>query len=110
MARFSIGCAIWSYSGWVGELFPEQSKPADFLRLYSQRFPAVEGNTTFYAIPDEGTVAKWVKETPEGFRFCPKIPKDLSHLGLLAPSLPGSLSFLTRMKGLGSRLGTTLLQ
>jgi uncharacterized protein YecE (DUF72 family) len=110
MARFSMGCAIWSFSGWVGDLFPAQSKSADFLRLYGQRFTAVEGNTTFYATPDESTVAKWRNETPSGFRFSPKLPKDLTHVGLLRPSLPNALQFLQRMQGLQDRLGTTMLQ
>ncbi len=29
--RFHIGCAIWAYKDWVGELFPLGSKSADFL-------------------------------------------------------------------------------
>jgi uncharacterized protein YecE (DUF72 family) len=110
MARFSLGCAIWSFPGWVGALFPLQSKPADFLRLYGQRFTAVEGNTTFYATPEEATVIKWRSETPAGFRFSPKIPKALTHTGLLRPVLPAALQFLQRMQGLQDRLGTMMLQ
>jgi uncharacterized protein YecE (DUF72 family) len=46
--RFYIGCAVWAYKDWVGELFPPGSKSADFLSLYSRRLTTVEGNTTFY--------------------------------------------------------------
>jgi uncharacterized protein YecE (DUF72 family) len=48
MAHFYIGCAIWGYKDWVGDLFPPGSKSADFLALYSRRLTTVEGNTTFY--------------------------------------------------------------
>ena len=45
---FYIGCAIWGYKDWVGDLFPPGSKSGDLLALYSRRLTTVEGNTTFY--------------------------------------------------------------
>jgi hypothetical protein len=48
MAHFYIGCAVWAYKDWLGELFPAGSKSSDFLSLYSSRLTTVEGNTTFY--------------------------------------------------------------
>jgi uncharacterized protein YecE (DUF72 family) len=107
---FRIGCAIWAYKGWVGELFPQKTRSTDFLNLYSRRFTCVEGNTTFYSIPDRDTVNRWKEETPPGFEFCPKLPKTLTHNGLLAPSLPGALDFLELMQGLGDRLGVLFAQ
>lgn len=94
----------------MGELFPPQSRPADFLRLYSQRLTAVEGNTTFYAIPDRKTIARWVEETPSGFKFCPKLPRELTHQRSLQPSITGTLQFLKLMQGLGDRLGPIFAQ
>lgn len=108
--EFWLGCAIWAYKDWVGELFPAGSRAADFLHLYSRRFTAVEGNTTFYSIPDAETVARWAAATPEGFKFCPKLPKALTHHGLLAPTIPDTLAFLQRMQGLGNRLGVIFAQ
>jgi uncharacterized protein YecE (DUF72 family) len=110
MSSFFLGCAIWSYPAWVGELFPRGSKPGDFLSLYSRRFTAVEGNTTFYAIPSAETVEKWAAEAPDSFRFCPKIPREQSHSGLIAPRLLEARAFLERMQLLGVRLGPMLLQ
>jgi len=108
--NFHLGCAIWAYKGWLGELFPSDSRAADFLHLYSRRFTTVEGNTTFYSIPDADTVQRWAAETPDGFKFCLKLPKSLTHNGLLQPSLPGTLAFLERMGGLGDRLGPLFAQ
>ena len=107
---FHLGCAIWAYKGWLGELFPLDSRAADFLHLYSRRFTAVEGNTTFYSIPDAETVKRWARETPDGFKFCLKLPKSLTHNGLLQPAVPGTRAFLTKMQGLGDRLGPFLAQ
>ena len=49
MAKIYIGCAVWGYKDWLGELFPAGSKSAESLSLYSRRLTTVEGNTTFYA-------------------------------------------------------------
>ncbi len=108
--NFFLGCAVWSYKGWVGDLYPADSRQADFLRLYSRRLTAVEGNTTFYAVPDRETVAKWAADTPPGFAFCPKLPRDLTHKNILQPSIPGALQFLEQMQGLGDCLGPIFAQ
>ncbi len=108
--NFRLGCAVWSYKGWVGDFYPQGSRAAEFLALYSQRLTTVEGNTTFYAVPDRDTVARWAAETPPGFEFCLKLPRDLTHKGLLKPSIPGALSFLEQMRGLGDRLGPIFAQ
>ncbi|MBE9046240.1 DUF72 domain-containing protein [Pleurocapsales cyanobacterium LEGE 10410] len=108
--NFYLGCAIWSYKDWVGELYPPKSKSQDFLNLYSRRFTTVEGNTTFYAVPSQATIEKWRGQTPPGFKFCPKLNRQITHQGLLSPRIPDALSFLSRMSGLGDRLGTIFIQ
>lgn len=108
--NFRLGCAVWSYKGWIGDFYPQGSRPNQFLHLYSQRLTTVEGNTTFYATPDGDTVARWAAETPPGFQFCLKLPRNLTHQGLLQPSISGALSFLEQMRGLGDRLGPIFAQ
>ncbi|KAM3100843.1 DUF72 domain-containing protein [Phormidesmis sp. 146-35] len=107
---FKVGCAIWAYKGWVGDLFPRGSRSTDFLNLYSRRFTTVEGNTTFYSIPDAETVSRWAQETPPGFEFCLKLPKIFTHKGRLEPAIADSLKFLNHMQGLGDRLGPLFAQ
>lgn len=107
---FFLGCAVWAYKGWIGDLYPPESRPADYLRLYSRRFTAVEGNTTFYAVPEAEIVARWVAETPPGFAFCLKLPRDVTHQRVLQPSIPGALQFLQQMSSLGDRLGPFFAQ
>jgi uncharacterized protein YecE (DUF72 family) len=105
-----IGCAIWAYKGWVGDLFPPGSRSADFLHLYSQRFATVEGNTTFYSIPDTATLQRWTAATPDTFQFCLKLPRSLTHSGPLVPHLASTLQFIQAMAALGPRLGPFLAQ
>jgi uncharacterized protein YecE (DUF72 family) len=110
LQNFFLGCAVWACKDWVGDFYPSDSRQGDFLRLYSRRLTAVEGNTTFYAIPTAETVERWVEDTPPGFVFCPKLPRDLTHKNMLQPAIPGALQFLERMRGLGDRLGPIFAQ
>lgn len=107
---FAIGCAIWAFKGWVGELFPSESRASDFLRLYAQRFLTVEGNTTFYSIPNAETVQRWAADTPEAFQFCLKLPRSFTHSGLLQPQHEPIQRFVEQMQGLGTRLGPLFAQ
>jgi uncharacterized protein YecE (DUF72 family) len=108
---FKIGCAIWAYKGWVGNLFPVGSSPSRFLQLYSQRLSTVECNATFYSIPSPEALMRWVKETPPNFEFCPKLPRIFTHEGALQPKIEAALQFIKLMQGLGSeRLGAIFAQ
>ena len=107
---FYSGCPIWSFKGWVGNFYPEGTKPADYLREYSRRVTTIEGNTTFYAVPSKTTIETWVESTPETFRFCPKVPKAVSHEGKLADNIDKALGFVEVMGQLGERLGPMFLQ
>lgn len=107
---FYIGCPLWGYKEWVGNFFPAHTAPKDFLRVYSRQLPVVEGNTTFYALPSEETITRWRQETPETFRFCPKIARDISHSPSLDAQKNATLFFIERMRGLDTRLGPIFLQ
>lgn len=108
--KFSIGCAVWGHKSWVGELYPKGSKATEFLSLYCQRFTIVEGNTTFYSVPNQETIANWVSQMSPGFQLCPKLPRQLTHNGLLQPSIPDALKFLEQMQNLGEHLGLIFAQ
>jgi uncharacterized protein YecE (DUF72 family) len=108
--NFLIGCAVWSYKGWVGDLYPTKTQSRDFLRLYSQRFLTVEGNTTFYAVPKAKTIQKWRGETPDNFRFCLKFPREITHQGLLFPQIDRAIVFIDRVVKLGNKLGCIFVQ
>jgi uncharacterized protein YecE (DUF72 family) len=106
----SIGCAVWSYPGWAGEIYPPKTPAKDYLRVYSNHFPAVEGNTTFYAIPDRAIIDRWIAQTRPGFKFCLKFPRAITHNGSLEPYLAAAQAFVTQMQALGDRLGVLFIQ
>lgn len=110
MMNLYIGCPVWSFKGWVGNFYPEGTKSKDFLREYARRLTTIEGNTTFYAVPAQKTVEGWVADTPPTFRFCPKIPKAISHEGMLLENIPRAQQFIEVMQELGERLGPMFLQ
>jgi uncharacterized protein YecE (DUF72 family) len=109
-AKFYLGCAVWSYKGWVGNFYPPKTNTKDFLQLYCEQFSTVEGNTTFYAVPAQKTLDKWCHEMPSGFKFCPKFPRTITHQGLLESALPEAVKFLSTMTQLGDRLGVIFAQ
>lgn len=108
--NFLMGCAVWAFKDWVGSFYPAGSRTTDFLKLYGERLWTVEGNTTFYSVPAPEMVQRWVSNTPDGFQFCPKLPKTVTHEGALMSHLPEALSFLKLMEGLGDRLGPIMAQ
>jgi uncharacterized protein YecE (DUF72 family) len=107
---FFTGCPMWGYKEWVGSFFPAHTPASDFLRLYSRRLTAVEGNTVFYALPSAETVARWREETPPTFRICPKVSRNISHEARLDHTRDETLFFVERMRELGARLGPIFLQ
>lgn len=108
--NFYIGCPIWSWKGWVGNFYPEGTKPSAFLHEYAQRLTTVEGNTTFYAVPAQKTLEGWAEEVPATFRFCPKVPKAISHEGKLVDNVERAREFIDLMRRLGENLGPMFLQ
>jgi uncharacterized protein YecE (DUF72 family) len=101
-----VGTSGFSYPSWRGEFYPEQSKPTQFLELYSGELPSVELNTTFYQLPSEDQMRRWADQTPPAFRFSVKVNRRITHGGRLE-LLP---TFLEQARALGDRLGPFLVQ
>lgn len=108
---FYLGCAVWGFRGWLGRLFPQKTKPSEFLELYGRHFKAVEGNTTFYGVPERETIAGWAQQTPSDFRFCMKLPRSISHRGCIAQGVADARSFVERIQAsLEERAGPFFIQ
>ena len=110
MSNVFIGCAIWGYRPWVGDWLPAGTSAGEMLHAYAERLTTVEINATFYAVPDAATVTRWANDAPPTFRFCPKLPRAISHGGQLAATAAATTTFIARMQGLGERLGPLFLQ
>lgn len=110
MLPYFLGCPSWNEPAWRGGLYPVGSASRDFLAAYCRVFNTVEGNTTFYARPAAATLARWAQTMPEGFRFCAKLPRDISHEGDLRASLAAAGDFLELLAPLGARVAPLWLQ
>ncbi len=86
-----VGTCSWADPGFVAEWYPEGLPARDRLGYYAERFDAVEVDSTFYAIPDPATVARWAKVTPRDFTFDVKLPRLLSRHSTPIETLPPDL-------------------
>jgi uncharacterized protein YecE (DUF72 family) len=89
--RILIGTSSWADPGFVEEWYPPGMPARDRLGWYAERFQAVEVNSTFYAVPDQGTVARWAQVTPDDFAFDVKLHRLLSRHHADLKSLPPEL-------------------
>jgi uncharacterized protein YecE (DUF72 family) len=78
MGEVLLGTSGWDYPEWVGPVYPTRGK-FDRLRYYSDIFPIVEVNSTFYRLPPVTVAQSWVRRTPTRFRFTAKFPQSITH-------------------------------
>ncbi|HSN29400.1 MAG TPA: DUF72 domain-containing protein [Kofleriaceae bacterium] len=107
---YYLGCPGWSMKTWVGRLFPPGTRATEFLPRYADVFNTVEGNTTFYALPTAETVERWGAQVPDGFRFCFKFPRTITHDKQLVGCDAEVDEFIARIAPLGHKLGTLFIQ
>ena len=74
-----IGTSGYSYLDWVGDFYPEGTRPEGMLRHYCRHFPLVELNFTFYRPPTRGMLLRLANKTPPEFQFLAKLPQSISH-------------------------------
>jgi uncharacterized protein YecE (DUF72 family) len=113
MPHWRIGTVGFGYDDWSGVFYPEGLKSADYLSSYARHFDTVELDTTFHAAPTPQRVARWEAAVPEGFRFCVKTPKDVTHAsppGTIADRVRPMIEFVDVIRGFGGKLGVVLLQ
>lgn len=104
------GAPIWSCPEWVPEIYPEKAKPSEYLTYYARQYSMIELNSSFYHLPTREQVRLWTLQTGPEFRFCPKIPKDISHRLAQGwdPDLLRSYQFM--VEGFGEKHGLSFLQ
>lgn len=108
--KYYLGCPSWGLKDWVGHLYGARTKTRDYLQEYATVFNTVEGNTTFYSTPAAETVLRWREATPATFRFCFKLPQEITHRAALQGAGRETTTFLSRMAPLDERLGPFMIQ
>ncbi len=103
---YRLGLPAWAFPGWRDRYF-SSSRPA--LSEYATVFNTVEGNTTFYRIPNRDTVQSWRRSVEErDFRFCFKLPRSVTHER--RPALDDLQAFIRSVEPLEGAMGPLLLQ
>ncbi|MER6344981.1 DUF72 domain-containing protein [Streptomyces sp. NPDC001595] len=71
MAEILVGTCSWTDRALVGSgWYPKGRRDAEGrLRHYAERFPVVEVDAAYYALPSERNSRLWVARTPDGFQF-----------------------------------------
>lgn len=104
--HYHLGLPAWAFPGWAGEYFPDDGNA---LAHYARVFNTVEGNTTFYRIPEPAMVQRWgAAVAGTGFRFSFKLPRSVTHQR--RPDWADLDRFLNVIAPLGEHLGPVLVQ
>jgi uncharacterized protein YecE (DUF72 family) len=105
-----IGISGWSYYDWLGIFYPFNTRGAEWLPIYARSFDTTEINSSFYRLPRAKTVQDWVKQVPEGFMFCPKISRYLTHVQRLKDPEDSLQQFFEVFVTIKEKLGPILVQ
>ncbi|HEX6227549.1 MAG TPA: DUF72 domain-containing protein [Chryseolinea sp.] len=107
--EFFVGCAKWGRKDWVGKIYPEGTREADFLSLYARHFNCIELNATFYRLPTVYQTAGWASKVGKDFKFSPKFTDKISHLKRLKDAREITDRFLKGISGFKDNLGPVFL-
>ncbi len=74
-----IGTAGFSYADWKGSFYPKAIRAGEMLEFYAARFPVVEINSTWHALPRPENILSMARRTPADFQFIVKAFQGLTH-------------------------------
>ncbi|MBI4334818.1 MAG: DUF72 domain-containing protein [Chloroflexi bacterium] len=91
MGDILVGITAWTEPTLIesGRFYPPWARSAEArLRFYASRFPIVEVDSTYYALPSEQTATLWATRTGEGFIFDIKAFRLFTHHPTQLQALP----------------------
>ena len=108
-----VGTSGWAYKAWQPDFYPPKLAQTKFLAFYAGKLNAVEVNYTFRHLLSEKTIANWLTQTPDSFRFALKANQAITHIRRLKSGVEEPLGkFLSSIAPLeqAGRLGPVLFQ
>jgi uncharacterized protein YecE (DUF72 family) len=109
-ANIHVGTSGWSYQHWKEVFYPHRLAGSRWLPYYAGIFSTTEINGSFYRLPSEETVKKWVELVPDGFVFCPKMSRYLTHMKKLKDPEEPLERFFSVFHHMKKSMGPVLIQ
>ena len=82
--RVRVGIGGWNFAPWRDNFYPKGLPQRRELEFAGRRVTAIEINSTFYRAQKASVYAKWRDETPPGFVFSLKAPRQIAEVRKLA--------------------------
>jgi len=89
--QYHVGSAGWDHVAWAGSFYPDDLPPEWRLSYYNNFFTCTYLSYAEWSQQDPATLAQWVEDTLERFRFVLQLPRggaapgDAHKLEVLAP-------------------------
>lgn len=108
--RIYVGCSKWGQKEWVGKVYPDSAKEAEFLNHYIERYDALELDSTFYNIQRKNVQKLIEAARGKDFKYCPKFSRRISHAKDFNEVKDLTDYYIALMKEFGDNLGVCILQ
>jgi uncharacterized protein YecE (DUF72 family) len=105
-----IGCSGFQYPEWKGRFYPQPLAQSKWFSYYAEQFNTVEINYTFYRFPAAGTLEKWYRQAPDGFKYSLKAPRFITHYHKFIDTTHMLRDFYNLADILQDKLGCILFQ
>lgn len=110
LAPLYLGLPVWQHTTWPSQWFGTPDARQQGLEYYSDKLSSVEGNSPFYALPDEATCKRWYDAVPANFKFTFKLNQQISHTDNILLQQDKLEEQLLVMRHLKEKLGLLMLQ
>ena len=111
--KVRLGLPTWESAKFRGTLYDHDTPIDEFLPLYAAQYDAVEYHDAFHDLPSERRMAELkdkVKGINKDFKFCPVIPRRISHEFELGENKYDLQDFHESINQLGDHLGPCILR
>ena len=109
-AKILVGTSGFVYDHWRDRFYPSSLAKSRWLEFYTNHFPTVELNNSFYHLPSEKTFTRWRDSSPADFIFAVKVSRFITHIKKLRNAQEPMETFLARARFLDEKLGPLLYQ
>lgn len=108
-----LGTKSWESVKYCGTLYDYDTPITEFLKIYASQYDSVEYMDSFTNIPSERKVKALrseVEDVNKNFKFCPIIPRRISHEFQLGENKFDLAEFTVNIRHLGPHLGPCILR